>query len=245
MITRESLEKLCRRQVKVLSKRKIHRQRFIYIVGLLFLVLLLFLPMLFHHNKSEVIPTNESDNVTNYHSALEANLARLHQLRAGIAKKVKSVHLTQAANHSNRLSKLQKLRQHAPTRMYVADSSSASFSKNSSLTFMDKSPYAKFANQSSQAPIMMAQRLAHPDSTIPQGEFIHAILETAIDSDLPGMIRAVVTRPVYSYRGDHLLIPEGSRLIGQYSSQTPQGINRVMVVLAANSITEWRFYSTG
>lgn len=44
------------------------------------------------------------------------------------------------------------------------------------------------------------------------------------------MIRAIISRPVYSYIGDQLLIPEGSRLIGQYSSQTLQGVQRVMVI---------------
>ncbi|UIP91703.1 TrbI/VirB10 family protein [Wolbachia pipientis] len=50
-----------------------------------------------------------------------------------------------------------------------------------------------------------------------QGKVIDAILETAISSDLKGMLRAVVSRDVYAETGDTILIPKGSRLIGGYS----------------------------
>lgn len=52
---------------------------------------------------------------------------------------------------------------------------------------------------------------------IAQGKIIDVILETAINSDLQGMLRAVVSRDVYAEAGDMVLIPRGSRLIGGYS----------------------------
>ncbi|MDR2831499.1 MAG: type VI secretion protein [Rickettsiales bacterium] len=52
---------------------------------------------------------------------------------------------------------------------------------------------------------------------ITQGKIIDAVLETAIDSDLQGMLRAVVSRDVYAETGETVLIPKGSRLIGGYS----------------------------
>lgn len=63
-----------------------------------------------------------------------------------------------------------------------------------------------------------ATRLKDPSRTIVQGTTIEATLETAIDTDLPGLIRAVTTYPVWSYDGENILLPAGSRLIGQYSS---------------------------
>jgi len=75
-----------------------------------------------------------------------------------------------------------------------------------------------------------ATQVAHPGFTIMAGEFIHAVLETAINSDLPGMVRAVISRPVYSYTGERIIIPAGSRLMGQYSSSMLQGQSRVMVI---------------
>lgn len=52
---------------------------------------------------------------------------------------------------------------------------------------------------------------------ITQGKIIDAVLETAINSDLQGMLRAMVSRDVYAETGDTVLIPKGSRLIGSYS----------------------------
>ncbi|APR97950.1 TrbI/VirB10 family protein [Wolbachia endosymbiont of Folsomia candida] len=52
---------------------------------------------------------------------------------------------------------------------------------------------------------------------ITQGKIIDVILETAISSDLQGMLRAVVSRDVYAETGDTILIPKGSRLIGGYT----------------------------
>src|SRR3546814_10543951 len=56
------------------------------------------------------------------------------------------------------------------------------------------------------------------------GTVIPAALLTAVNSDLPGQVIATVTEQVYdSVTGRHLLIPQGSRLIGQYDSQVAFG----------------------
>jgi type IV secretion system protein VirB10 len=65
---------------------------------------------------------------------------------------------------------------------------------------------------------------------IPQGFVIPAVLETAIDSDLPGSIRAVVSRDVRGFDGAQVLIPRGSKLIGQYRSAAAVGQTRAFVV---------------
>ncbi|MEE9925988.1 MAG: TrbI/VirB10 family protein [Brucella anthropi] len=63
------------------------------------------------------------------------------------------------------------------------------------------------------------------------GTMIAAALMTGIKSDLPGQITAQVTEHVYdSPTGSHLLIPQGSRLIGQYDSQLAFGQSRVLLV---------------
>ena len=65
---------------------------------------------------------------------------------------------------------------------------------------------------------------------IPQGSVIPATLETAINSDLPGGVRAVVSRDVRSFDGSRVLIPRGSRLVGQYKSAAAVGQTRAFVV---------------
>ncbi|MBV9511528.1 MAG: TrbI/VirB10 family protein [Caulobacteraceae bacterium] len=62
------------------------------------------------------------------------------------------------------------------------------------------------------------------------GTIIPAALITAINSDLPGEIIAQVTEPVYDHvTGRTLLIPQGSRLIGQYDSQIAYGQERALI----------------
>jgi len=76
----------------------------------------------------------------------------------------------------------------------------------------------------------VATRMGDLSLTIPQGAVIPAVLETAIDSDLPGFTRAVVSRDVRSFDGSLVLIPRGSRLIGQYRSATSLGQKRAFVI---------------
>jgi len=62
------------------------------------------------------------------------------------------------------------------------------------------------------------------------GSIIPAALITGIRSDLPGQITAQVTQNVYdSVTGRILLIPQGSRLIGEYDSEIADGQNRVLL----------------
>ena len=63
------------------------------------------------------------------------------------------------------------------------------------------------------------------------GTVIPAALVTGINSDLPGQVIANVTEAVYdTATGKHLLIPQGSRLIGRYDSQVAFGQRRVLLV---------------
>lgn len=77
-----------------------------------------------------------------------------------------------------------------------------------------------------------AYRVTAPVSpyVVSAGSVIPASLITGIRSDLPGMITAQVTQNVFdSITGRHLLIPQGSRLIGEYDSQVSFGQNRVLL----------------
>ncbi len=70
----------------------------------------------------------------------------------------------------------------------------------------------------------------NPSTLLAQGSLIRGVLETAIQSDLPGLTRAEVSHDVYSFDGSRLLIPKGSRLIGKYQSGLLRGQTRVFVI---------------
>ena len=69
-----------------------------------------------------------------------------------------------------------------------------------------------------------------PKTTITQGTMIPAILETAINTDVPGYVRAVVSQDVRSFDGTRVLVPRSSRLIGQYQSGLQAGQKRAYVI---------------
>ena len=65
---------------------------------------------------------------------------------------------------------------------------------------------------------------------IAQGKLIDAVLETAVNTDQPGMLRALVSDDIYGDSGRTVLLPRGSRLIGQYDSDIARGQSRVFVI---------------
>ena len=70
----------------------------------------------------------------------------------------------------------------------------------------------------------------NPQTTVAQGTLIPAVLETAINTDVPGYVRAVVSQDVRSFDGTRVLVPRSSRLIGQYQSGMQGGQKRAYVI---------------
>ena len=66
--------------------------------------------------------------------------------------------------------------------------------------------------------------------TILQGTVMQATLETAIQSDLPGVIRAITSSDVRSYDGSVVLIPKGSRLFGTYRADLKINQSRALIL---------------
>ena len=75
-----------------------------------------------------------------------------------------------------------------------------------------------------------ARAMVNPTTTVTQGTLIPAILETAIDTNVPGYVRAVVSQDVRSFDGTKVLVPRSSRLIGQYQSGLQNGQRRAYVI---------------
>ena len=63
------------------------------------------------------------------------------------------------------------------------------------------------------------------------GTIIPASLVTGLNSDLPGQVIAQVTENVYDTpTGQHLLLPQGTRLLGRYDSDIDDGQSRALVI---------------
>ncbi|MGN7661250.1 MAG: TrbI/VirB10 family protein [Anaplasma sp.] len=83
--------------------------------------------------------------------------------------------------------------------------------------------------EGTSSPSVSATRVGDPGHVILQGHMIDAVLETAINSDMPGVLRAIVSRDVYAEAGNDVMIPKGSRLIGSYFFDGAGNSTRVSV----------------
>lgn len=103
----------------------------------------------------------------------------------------------------------------------VIDTTASSGAKNS--------PAAHPGVQSDWGGRARASTLANPTNTVAQGALIPAVLETGFNSTSPGLARAIVSRDVRGFDGTKVLIPRGSRLIGEYRSDVTPGQNRALI----------------
>ena len=92
------------------------------------------------------------------------------------------------------------------------------------LAFLKAGPEKEIYNpHAQQTPVSPYQLMA--------GTIIAASLVTGLNSDLPGFVIAQVTEHAYdTVSGEHLLIPQGSKLFGRYDSKVAFGQNRVLVI---------------
>lgn len=68
-----------------------------------------------------------------------------------------------------------------------------------------------------------AKPIANPDGLLVRGTYIRCVLETRIITDFPGYTSCIITEPVYSINGRRLLLPKGSKILGQYGQVEPTG----------------------
>lgn len=99
-------------------------------------------------------------------------------------------------------------------------------------TSADEDPNRRFvtATAAQDVETIKASRNDRIDALIPQGTMIRGVLETAIQSDLPGMVRAIVSTDVWSFDGRRILLPRGTMLTGEYRSGLSRGQTRILIV---------------
>lgn len=120
----------------------------------------------------------------------------------------------------------------APAQPVVATSSETPASAPATANQGDQAAKRAFMAQASNQRTVSLERLTTPVSPniVQAGSIIPAALITGIRSDLPGQITAQVTQNVYdSPTGRILLIPQGTRLIGEYDSEIAAGQTRVLL----------------
>jgi type IV secretion system protein VirB10 len=91
-----------------------------------------------------------------------------------------------------------------------------------------RSPVTAMAPQNRRS---ARKSLAHNDRVLFPGTVIPASLVTELNSESPGPVIAQVTQTIYdSATGRIALVPQGSRLMGEYRSSSRYGQSRVAIV---------------
>jgi len=85
-------------------------------------------------------------------------------------------------------------------------------------------------------------KLADLTTSMAAGTMIPAVLETPIDTSRPGFVRAIVSQDARGYDGRRVLIPRGSRLIGECQGAVRSGQSGVLVTWSRVILPDGRTY---
>lgn len=76
----------------------------------------------------------------------------------------------------------------------------------------------------------VAARLFNRDYLLAKGAYIDCVLNTRLDSTVPGMTKCTLTRDVYSDNGATLLLERGSEVTGEYRANLSHGQARLFIL---------------
>lgn len=79
-------------------------------------------------------------------------------------------------------------------------------------------------------PKASANVLGDRNYLLTKGTFIDAVLESAMDSSVPGMVAAIVSSDVFSANGRVVLLERGTKLTGEYKGSIQPGQSRLFVL---------------
>lgn len=132
----------------------------------------------------------------------------------------------QGGNSNGSLTRLSNSLPGLPTLPGIADQASANQPdlnhQDQKLAFLEKTHATPYLNSRLAAPLSPFE--------VKTGTVIPGVLVSELNSDLPGEIIAQVSQNVYDTAGgNHLLIPQGTKLFGHYDSQVTFGQDRVQV----------------
>ena len=114
----------------------------------------------------------------------------------------------------------------------IVDSAPEAIPRNDASTSTSQAPTTGTPALPTNTDRAQASSFANRSTAVPQGTVIPAVLETAFDSTGSGFARALVQRDVRGFDGTQVLIPRGSRLIGEYAADTASGQKRAIIAWA-------------
>lgn len=95
--------------------------------------------------------------------------------------------------------------------------------RRSPITVKDSAP----PPQTEQPGVIKMQSLEY---TLGRGKIIDAVLESAVNTDFGGEVRAIISRDIFSESGRVILIPKGSRIFGAYATGIGRLQSRIEII---------------
>lgn len=120
-----------------------------------------------------------------------------------------------------------------PSAVDMAKAAQGMIDRSSEIIPSSQARKLAFANAKADTETTNPHTLAPPPSTyaVMAGSIIPASLITGLNSDLPGATIAQVTENVFdTVTGEHVLVPQGTRIVGKYDSVVAFGQKRALVV---------------
>ena len=81
-----------------------------------------------------------------------------------------------------------------------------------------------------ETPDGTARVIRKPSLTLSKGTMIECILETRVDTSVPGIASCVIPQNIYSMDGRVLLIEKGTKAIGEYQGAVQNGLERIFML---------------
>ena len=79
-------------------------------------------------------------------------------------------------------------------------------------------------------PSQSASRIQNRSLILSKGTVIECILESRVDTTVPGMTSCVIPRDIYSMNGRVLLVEKGTKAIGEYQGSVANGLARIFML---------------
>lgn len=84
--------------------------------------------------------------------------------------------------------------------------------------------------RSVQTPGTSARRIENRSLLLSKGTVIECILESRVDTTVPGMTSCVIPRDIYSMNGRVKLVEKGTKAIGEYQGSVANGLARIFML---------------
>ncbi|MGH1355978.1 MAG: TrbI/VirB10 family protein [Thalassovita sp.] len=180
----------------------------------------------------QALETTSAARQQSLQTLLDAETARREALELEMQKaELNSAEAARAEQAARDAAELEKAQITSPALVFASgQSASASSSSSPSGGGYNASENEEFLRNAPALTVSTAEQMPYPEQTLAQGSVIQAVLQTAINSDLPGNAVAVISEPVPSFAGDKILVPRGSRLFGSYRSGIETNQKRILIV---------------